>query len=196
MSKYKVGDKFILEVGEVYGAKMPLGAETDSPVTLYKAKGFNSLVFDAKELDKLEKYEGKTATELEDAAFEQGVNEGLEMAWKWIRKIGRMSSEDMDKVFGKKFFYTTDIIENMTPQEVLAKLEAYEKEQAEIKVGDVIESGNKKGIALQVYEFSGYTKVNILLQDGEIEMADYTYDWKKTGKHIDIAGILEELGKE
>ena len=50
----KVGDKFIIEIGEVFK-----GAWTDNVYVenLYRVKGFNSLVFDDNGLNKLEKYE-------------------------------------------------------------------------------------------------------------------------------------------
>lgn len=48
MSKYKVGDKFVIEIAEVYESE-----------PFYKIKGFNSLVFDKNVLDRLEKIENK-----------------------------------------------------------------------------------------------------------------------------------------
>lgn len=50
----KVGDKFIIEIGEVFK-----GAWTDNVYVenLYRVKGFNSLVFDDNGLNRLEKYE-------------------------------------------------------------------------------------------------------------------------------------------
>ncbi len=54
MSKYKEGDKFIIEIGKVLVPEcmddMPFGGEG----LLYQIKGFNSLVFDAFGLDRLE----------------------------------------------------------------------------------------------------------------------------------------------
>lgn len=53
----KAGDKFIIEIGEVFkttGTYMAYGCEEES---LYRVKGFNSLVFDDNGLNKLEKYE-------------------------------------------------------------------------------------------------------------------------------------------
>lgn len=56
MSKYKVGDKFIIEIAEVYENVLSsvdvFEAATSEP--LYKIKGFNSLVFDKNGLDRLE----------------------------------------------------------------------------------------------------------------------------------------------
>ena len=61
MSKYKVGDKFIIEIAEVYENELSgiysFKATTSEP--LYRVKGFNSLVFDKNGLDKLEEIEDK-----------------------------------------------------------------------------------------------------------------------------------------
>lgn len=48
MSKYKAGDKFIIEIGEVFG---------NEPVSIYKAEGTNTLYLNDAQLDKLEKME-------------------------------------------------------------------------------------------------------------------------------------------
>lgn len=57
----KVGDKFIVEIGEVFkatGTYMAYGCEENEyEENLYRIKGFNSLVFDDHGLNRLEKYE-------------------------------------------------------------------------------------------------------------------------------------------
>lgn len=57
----KVGDKFVIEIGEVFkatGTYMAYGCEENGyEENLYRIKGFNSLVFDDNGLNKLEKYE-------------------------------------------------------------------------------------------------------------------------------------------
>ena len=61
MSKYKVGDKFIIEIAEVYENVLS-GVDVFEAVTsepLYKIKGFNSLVFDKNGLDRLEEVADK-----------------------------------------------------------------------------------------------------------------------------------------
>ena len=50
----KVGDKFIIEIGEVFKAT---GTYMACGESLYRVKGFNSLVFDDNGLNRLEKYE-------------------------------------------------------------------------------------------------------------------------------------------
>lgn len=57
----KVGDKFVIEIGEVFkatGTYMAYGCEENEyEENLYRVKGFNSLVFDDNGLNRLEKYE-------------------------------------------------------------------------------------------------------------------------------------------
>lgn len=53
MSTYKKGDKFIIEIAEVYENDNPLNAVGK----LYRIMGFKSLVFDSVGLDKLEQIE-------------------------------------------------------------------------------------------------------------------------------------------
>lgn len=61
MSKYKVGDKFIIEIAEVYENVLSriYGFKATTSEPLYRIKGFNSLVFDKNGLDKLEEIEDK-----------------------------------------------------------------------------------------------------------------------------------------
>ena len=65
----KVGDKFIIEIGEVFTAKgtyMAYGCEENEyEENLYRVKGFNSLVFDDNGLNRLEKYEPRTKEDFE-----------------------------------------------------------------------------------------------------------------------------------
>lgn len=59
MSKYKVGDKFIIEIAEIYENILNGIDALATSEPLYKIKGFNSLVFDKNGLDKLEEIADK-----------------------------------------------------------------------------------------------------------------------------------------
>lgn len=60
MSKYKVGDKFIIEIEKIYESSLKeIGVFEDITEPLYKIKGFNSLVFDKNGLDRLEEVPDK-----------------------------------------------------------------------------------------------------------------------------------------
>ena len=55
MRDYKVGDQFVIEIGEAFYNDLYAGESTGGCKTLYKVKGFNSLVFDREGLDRLKK---------------------------------------------------------------------------------------------------------------------------------------------
>ena len=60
MSKYKVGDKFIIEIEKIYESSLKgIDVFEDMEEPLYKIKGFNSLVFDKNGLDRLEEVADK-----------------------------------------------------------------------------------------------------------------------------------------
>lgn len=56
-TKYKPGNKFVVEVAEVY-QRTPK-RDNERPDTLYRMRHFSSLVFDEAGLDKLERYKEK-----------------------------------------------------------------------------------------------------------------------------------------
>lgn len=188
--KYKIGDKFLIEIEEVYESEMPFS----SPDELFKVKGFNSLVFDKNGLDKLEKIDeytarAETVSEILTEKYEQGLND----AWELARKIaisvadgGYLDSELVD-IFGTKNCQT--IICVLTAKEAISKVEDYENKK--IKVGDVVDNNALKGIVTMVKE----KDVDIMFKDGSVGTWDKR-NCKKTGEHIDISSILQEIGKE
>ena len=188
--KYKVGDKFLIEIDEVYESEMPFS----SPNELFKAKGFNSLVFDKNGLDKLEKIDenhvrAEVVSEILTAKYEQGLNDAWELARKSVISVadgGYLDSELVD-IFGTKS--CRDIICNLTGKEAISKIEDYKNK--EIKVGDVVDNNALKGIVTMVKE----KDVDIMFKDGSVGTWDKR-NCKKTGKHIDISSILQEIGKE
>ena len=66
----KVGDKFIIEIGEIYA---PKDSNSNSPsFNLYRIEGFNSLVFDDFGIQKLLPYDAETIDEIRSKAYEHG----------------------------------------------------------------------------------------------------------------------------
>lgn len=145
-----------------------------------------------------------------EAADKETYNKGLNDAWELAKKIIRMYSKSEKGVFGN---YCTPVTENYanlllnvmlvhSPQEALSKLEAYEKEQAEIKVGDVVvpKAGKYKekeqGVVIGLYDKDDISRISVIHKDknGNIENTYYHKESLiKTGKHIDIHKILDEL---
>lgn len=117
-----------------------------------------------------------------------GYEKGLNDAWKVAKKIQGLDCKIREKIYG--IYKMLVIFEKFTPQEALAKLEAYEKEQAEIKVGDVVKDGKKYFLVTKKYNntFEGMTG------EGYLYCGLSLRDCKKTGKHIDIQSILQQIG--
>lgn len=183
MSKYHKGDKFIVEIKEVINSDNG---------TLYRSD-FKTLTFDDNGLDKLQKYKQPTISEdtLEMERI-KALNEGRNEMWEWIKKLWDLGTRNCNNIF--KYPLVSDIIENYTPQEVIAKLEVYEKEQ-EIKVGDVLKAkvdGTKCVVSSDKVD-NGYV---LTFPDGSGSARDLTYIEKhyvKTGKHIDIQNMLNQI---
>lgn len=188
--KYKIGDKFLIEIEEVYESEMPFS----SPDELFKVKGFNSLVFDKNGLDKLEKIDeytarAETVSEILTEKYEQGLNDAWELARKIVVNpiVGGYSISELRDIFGIKS--VTNIICDLTAKEAISKVEDYENKK--IKVGDVVDNNALKGIVTMVKE----KDVDIMFKDGSVGTWDKR-NCKKTGEHIDISSILQEIGKE
>lgn len=191
MSKYHKGDKFIVEIKEVI--------ESDNG-RLYRSD-FKTLTFDDNGLDKLQKYNKPTISEdtLEMERM-KALNEGRNEVWELVNKLfgyscdTKLTNEDLKKIFGSAC--EMDILRNFTPQEALAKLEAYEKEQNEIKVGDAVEATDLfgdvfKGIVLD-FKDGAENEVFVLDENGCVDVWEIA-DCKKTGKYIDIQSLLEQI---
>ena len=189
MRKYEVNDKFIIEIAEV--CTTDIRKSTEEEHTLYRVKGFNSLVFDDNGLDKLQKYNGSIISEdtLEMERM-KALNDGRNEVWELAKKLWYMGTVNCNDIFGYKFLI--DIIDNFTPQEALAKLEAYEKEQNEIKVGDIVYNDDtmEEGVVTHIDN----DEVFMLYDDGS---CGNTYgNLTKTGKHIDIQSVLKQIGSD
>lgn len=160
-SFYKVGDKFLIEIGESYSPdtiKEEANFEQrKAPTNLYRIKGFNSLVFDGNGLNKLEKYNDKSdyispdqvekiKNESKTEGLEEGLLQGRQEMLDAIRKIlisefnGGFSIRELQKIFGTDERYR---IINKNAEELIQKINEYEKREEEnnsysIVPGDIV----------------------------------------------------------
>lgn len=127
--KYKVGDKFILEIQGVRNEEYheyPYETEID-----YNSEG---------ELDKLPM--------LVNGVDTYSYNKGAEDAWELAKMInanydkGGLKLTELQEVFGTHNI--NNIFVENTYQEAKAKLDAWEKAKEEIKVGDLVYVTNSK----------------------------------------------------
>lgn len=182
MSKYNVGDKFTIEIKEL------INGSNDK---MFYKSDCCSIIFGEEQLDKLQKYNGSTISEdtLEMVRM-KALNEGRNEVWELARKIYEMKSKEFDEVF--RDVHYVDVFYHFTPQEALAKLEAYEKEQNEIKVGDIVYNDDtmEEGVVTHIDN----DEVFMLYDDGS---CGNTYgNLTKTGKHIDIQSVLKQIGSD
>lgn len=206
-SKYKSGDKFIIEIDSEYCEHDDLGGfRTDKP--LYRIKGFNSLVFDETGLKKLKKYSEPNIEDIQKEGYYEGYEnghdfgyeKGLNDAWNAAHTIvapmrsGGFDGDTLEKIFNEHNQYK--IMENYTPAIAVKKIKEYEEQQKqkeqyekEIRIGDEVTAYGLKFIVTEIDDNSiGGIDVN-----GNI----FTYtpnECTKTGKHSNkLVVLLKEL---
>lgn len=141
--------------------------------------------------------EGKKAFDLLDAERDSEYQRGLDDAWEAARKLfSSMADSDIDKAFPIEWNNGGfNALMNLQPQEAIAKLKAYEEKKADdkIEVGDTVnlKDGNRDndGIVTKSWDNDRYF---IMWADGAGGVWDKEYI-VKTGRHFDIAKILEEM---
>lgn len=211
-TQFNVGDKFILTISEKYA---PAGTDSpceDSPKTLYRIKGFNSLVFDAAGLRKLKRYEPPKPIDIEairDDAFYNGAREAWELAAHItsMPSDGGMTNMEFNEVFG----YDTDFdsvfrdysfteakdkvdayFAKKKAEEEKARLEAIQSEGSQtdgddtLKPGDIVRNVATGALAVVASEPNGGGVV--VVERGGLFHA-CTFGYKKVGKNA-----LEALG--
>lgn len=148
-------------------------------------------------------YEAGCATAFKpvsDAEYQRG----LEDAWEAAKKIfgyeidGAIPIADIGNVFGYepcKAFCTADILRDFTVQEAITKLKAYDdgKHSDSIEVGDEVETKDGKRFVVTTFgsSFDGDIAVGVCA-DG-LGLGVDLKELRKTGKHYDIASILEAM---
>lgn len=173
MSKYKAGDKFVLEIGQKIhnaGSGQYVIRNSDNSITT-----------------------GKMLSYLE--RLDMTANEAWELAKKLVYKehMGGFSDEEMFDIFG--YQTVKEIFDYFTPQQAKAKIEAWEKSKEEIKVGDVCRCEINKNVYFAVCVKRKDDQGIFLYDDASCsDRMESLDDWTKTNRHIDIQSVLEQIG--
>ena len=214
MSKYKAGDKFIIEIEDV------LHIESDEGLWVepwYLVNGMEGTYFEKDDLDSLERYDGaegvwnagyKTGYDKgcqegvlnpSSIGYEHGYEAGLNDAWECARElVHSRASEEWDimcDLFSVERGRQCDIIAKTTASEAIEKLREYEANKDKIKVGDEV---RLKDLGL----IGVVTRLADLEQAACIMFDDGSATWKsvngakKTGRHFPIKDILEQMRSE
>ena len=177
MSKYKVGDKVVFTVNDV----------KERGYYLYYVFNNNNLTLSKLNTDKY--------TEPLSVYIEQARAEGQNEAWRLVRKIFDMETNDIEDIFIKEDAWNLGtVLNNYTYQEAAAKVEAWEKAKEEIKVGDEVEKNDLRDVRF-IVTFTNGRLMNGVTQSGLVFANEKPKEWHKTGRHIDIDGFLKQIGE-
>ena len=181
MSKYKVGDKVVMEI-------------TDKVEVMEEP---NYILSDATVVN--QGYIDKAAEPL-STYIEQARAEGQNEAWELAKKIvlqpinGGYKRSEFEEIFGCG--YISDIFEKYTYSEATAKVAEWENEKDEIKVGDIVKTKCDTSFEFCVTDIDCNGYLYGIGGYGETYSDKNPKDWEKTGRHIDIDGFLKQIGGE
>lgn len=182
---------------------------------LYKAKGFNTLVFNEKGLKKL-KAASEEFAQHNSAGYALGLkegeqsltesllksyNDGLNCAWELAKKIVLPTRTQHDAfIYGKlkKIFGIGDyerILSKFSIFEVITKIKAYEENQkkaeAEIRVGDEVDDGVGLAVIIGIRDDGTYDGI---ANCGHVHITNVH---KKTGRHFpEIEEIIRQINAD
>lgn len=114
-----------------------------------------------------------------------------EEVWELVKKIYESPCDKHEAIFGNQHsFY--EVISELTIHEVKAKLEEWENKQ--IRVGDVVSHQGLKGVVTRTER--GFVQILTSFGTAPTYTDAAIKRLVKTGKHIDIRSVLEQIGKE
>lgn len=135
---------------------------------------------------------------IEEESYNQGLNDAWELAKKIIvgKNEGGYLISELIGIFG--YIEFDKIVSNFTPQKAIARAEAYEKEQKEqkeIKIGDICRFGDAEVVITLIndkYRYEGFYLTSLDKRlIGHIGLFDPN-KLIKTNKNIEIGGDRNE----
>ena len=152
--------------------------------------------FDLLESERNSEYQ-RGLSEGNDIGYKDGVKDGQNEAWECAKKLfSTMAESDIEKAFPIEWNSGGfKALMNLQPQEAIKKLKAYEEKQKaddKIEVGDEVDAYGNKGVVTYMYEKEDVYCV--MMRDGSASIRK-NGDIVKTGRHFDIASILEAMKK-
>lgn len=188
MSKYKVGDKVrTIKLRDCGGTKLfPIGTIAVIEDIKNKTKGGFNYVLSVK--NKFYYY----SEDMIEPYIEKTYSDGLADAWELAKQIvldDGMECDTFMKIFGTYSGYE-EVLRTMTPQQVLAKIEAYEESKT-IKVGDVVYADDEPD-SFGVVTWKHGNGVYVMWDDGSCGDENIE-ELCKTGRHLDIENLLEQI---
>ena len=196
-----MGKKYIIELEDKMFHKTG-----EAGAVLWRAKGFNSLVFDMTGIDKLTPYTEPNLEQVRKEAFKNGYDaackdidikskinaayrKGMEDAWEAARTL--WNTPNRKEIFGHTTFNT--VLTTLTAQEAIEKIKAWEDGKQKINVGDEVKciKAGWTAIVTKIKE-DGY--LTLMGNDGAIANGYDEKDFIKTGRRFpEIAEVLRKM---
>lgn len=193
--KYKVGDRFVIEI-----SSLPMSNDGayyfTSGKTFYPEKVLETLPQFPNNEDFNDLY---MLTQEEKSIIEE---RNLSYVWNLVNAIINIDWTFADArdcfgidINGKTGFQITREIFSGNPKDIKEKFEKWKKEKEEIHIGDVVtvDGGDLTFICTKDNKSGDYTKCHLLASDGSVWEGCEKKGLEKTGKSVDISGILKEI---
>lgn len=187
--------KYVIEIEDVPFSKVRFGDDAQN-LNLYRAKGFNALVFDKEGLDKLTSLD-KEVDEAYQKGLEEGKKQGADKAWECAKRfVWKTSLNDAASMGFIVEEEAAEILKNYTATAAMKAIELYdEKLETEIEVGDEVIAVSGNAVVIRKYmgndgvERCEYWYYN----DARIDR-DATTFLRKTGRHFpQIVELLKAM---
>ena len=216
MSKYKTGDKVVLEIiqDDSYG-DYKVGNETHSwwnshelldngsvPLSKYiksmeeklhnQRAEINRLIEENKEL-KINANWGDNCAKVD--SIDKARATGQQEAWELARKCMLMTDREREAIFGSGHNALYGVLTYFDYKHAAAKVAEWEKGKDEIKVGDVLEDMASSKVKCVVTNIYPSNMAYLVFSDGSAGIHELE-NMKKTGRHIDIGSFLKQIGGE
>lgn len=222
MSKYKVGDKVVLEITDkvevteepwhilsdatsIFESHLDKAAE---PLTAYtepleakirrQAAEITRLLRENNELKEQMKFDLPTLISEEDRRrmdINKARVEGAEVAWELAKKCMLMTDREREAIFGSGHNALYGVLTYFDYQHAAAKVAEWEKAKEEIKRGDVLEDMASSKVKCVVTNIYPSNMAYLVFNDGSAGIHELE-NMKKTGRHIDIDGFLKQIRGE
>ena len=194
-----MGKKYIIELEDKMFHKTG-----EAGAVLWRAKGFNSLVFDMTGIDKLTPYTEPNLEQVRKEAFKNGYDaackdidikskinaayrKGMEDAWDAARTL--WNTPNRKEIFGHTTFNT--VLTTLTAQEAIEKIKAWEDGKQKINVGDEVEAVYGKAVVIEIL---GNNKSVIYMYHNASTGVSGIDKVTKTGRHFpEIDEVLRKM---
>lgn len=123
----------------------------------------------------------------DDEIYRTGFEDGMKKAWDVAKQLYNCDGDKLYDCFG--YYAIERIINSMSPDEVLAKIEEYEKNR--ICVGDIVK-----------HPINPIEYIIIDVDTGDAISTDFKscdclnlVNWEKTGRSVDISKLVDLVNK-